>query len=80
MCRLFGYCSRGSASAASLLTEQGLQDFTALSAFHSDGWGMAWYTADGPQMRKSTRRAADEPDYDQLAHRARGEIGLGLLR
>jgi hypothetical protein len=80
MCRLFGYCSRGSASAASLLTEQGLRDFTALSAFHSDGWGMAWYTADGPKMRKSTRRAADEPDYDQLAHRRLGDIGLVHLR
>ena len=43
MCRLLGYCSRGRASAASLLTEQGLRDFTALSAFHGDGWGMAWY-------------------------------------
>jgi len=80
MCRLFGYCSRGSASAASLLTEQGLQDFTALSAFHSDGWGMAWYTADGPEIRKSTRRAADEPDYDELARRALGDIGLVHLR
>jgi len=80
MCRLFGYCSRGSASAASLLTEQGLRDFTALSAFHSDGWGMAWYTADGPEICKSTRRAADAPDYDQLAHRALGDIGLVHLR
>lgn len=80
MCRLFGYCSRGSASAAGLLTEQGLRDFTALSAFHSDGWGMAWYAADGPEIRKSTRRAAEEPDYDQLTHRALGDIGLVHLR
>jgi len=55
MCRLLGYCSRGSASAASLLTEQGLRDFTALSAFHSDGWGMAWYNSDGPAISKTTR-------------------------
>ena len=80
MCRLFGYCSRGNASAASLLSEQGLRDFTALSAFHGDGWGMAWYTADGPEIRKSTRRAAEEPDYNQLTHRALGDIGLVHLR
>ena len=80
MCRLLGYCSRGSASAASLLTEPGLRAFTALSAFHSDGWGMAWYTADGPELRTSTRRAADAADYDRLAHRALGDIGLVHLR
>jgi predicted glutamine amidotransferase len=80
MCRLLGYCSRGRASAASLLTEQGLREFTALSAFHSDGWGMAWYRAGGPEVRKSMRRAADEPDYDQLAHRALGDIGMVHLR
>lgn len=80
MCRLLGYCSRGSASAASLLTEQGLRAFTALSAFHSDGWGMAWYHAGGPEVHTSTRRAADEPDYDRLAHRALGDIGLVHLR
>jgi hypothetical protein len=80
MCRLLGYCSRGSASAANLLTEQGLRDLTALSAFHSDGWGMAWYNHDGPEISKSTRRAVDEPDYDRLAHRALGDIGLVHLR
>ena len=53
MCRLLGYCSRGSASVAGLLTQEGLGEFTALSAFHADGWGMAWYDADGPQVRKS---------------------------
>src|SRR5262249_28280443 len=80
MCRLLGYCTRGRASAASLLTEQGLREFTALSAFHSDGWAMAWYRAGGPGVRTSMRRAADEPDYDQLAHRALGDIGMVHLR
>jgi predicted glutamine amidotransferase len=80
MCRLLGYCSLGSAPVASLLTEEGLRGFTALSAFHSDGWGMAWYNTDGPHVRKSTRRAADEPDYARLTHRAIGDIGLVHLR
>ena len=57
MCRLLGYCSRGSASVAGLLTGDGLRAFTALSAFHSDGWGMAWYDDDGPHIRKSAHRA-----------------------
>jgi predicted glutamine amidotransferase len=80
MCRLLGYCSRGSASVAGLLTQEGLGEFTALSAFHADGWGMAWYDADGPQVRKSARRAAEEPEYARLARRALGDLGLVHLR
>jgi predicted glutamine amidotransferase len=80
MCRLLGYCSRGSTSVAGLLTEEGLGDFTALSAFHADGWGMAWYNTDEPQVRKSARRAAEEPEYARLAHRALGDLGLVHLR
>jgi len=80
MCRLLGYCSRGSTSVASLLTEEGLHDFTALSAFHADGWGMAWYNTGEPQVRKSTRRAVEEPEYGLLAHRALGDLGLVHLR
>jgi predicted glutamine amidotransferase len=80
MCRLLGYCSLGSAPVANLLTEEGLRGFTALSAFHGDGWGMAWYNTDGPHVQKSTRRAEDEPDYGRLTHRALGDIGLVHLR
>jgi predicted glutamine amidotransferase len=80
MCRLLGYCSLRSAPVASLLTEEGLLGFTALSAFHSDGWGMAWYNTDGPHVRKSARRAEDEPDYGRLTHRPLGDIGLVHLR
>jgi predicted glutamine amidotransferase len=80
MCRLLGYCSLRSAPVASLLTEEGLLGFTALSAFHSDGWGMAWYNTDGPHVEKSARRAEDEPDYGRLTHRPLGDIGLVHLR
>jgi predicted glutamine amidotransferase len=41
---------------------------------------MAWYNTDGPHVRKSTRRAADERDYARLTHRALGDIGLVHLR
>jgi predicted glutamine amidotransferase len=80
MCRLLGYCSLGSTPVANLLTEEGLRGFTALSAFHGDGWGMAWYNTDEPHVQKSTRRAEDEPDYRRLTHRALGDIGLVHLR
>jgi predicted glutamine amidotransferase len=63
VCRLLGYCFRGPATVASLLTDEGLTAFTALSAFHGDGWGIAWYDAGGPHVRKSVRRAVDEPAY-----------------
>ncbi len=80
MCRLLGYCSRGSTSVAGLLTDEGLGAFTALSAYHSDGWGMAWYDGDGPHIRKSAHRAEAEPDYAQMAGRALSGLGLVHLR
>jgi predicted glutamine amidotransferase len=80
MCRLLCYCSRRSTSVAGLLTEEGLREFTALSAFHADGWGMAWYNSAGPRVRKSTLRAAEEPDYGRLAARPLGDLGLVHLR
>jgi predicted glutamine amidotransferase len=80
MCRLLGYCARDHASLADLMGEASLSDFSALSAFHRDGWGMAWY--DGPQLlvEKSPLRAIDEPAYDKLAHQALGDVGLLHLR
>jgi predicted glutamine amidotransferase len=80
MCRLLGYCTRANASLAQITGERGLRDFTGLSAFHGDGWGMA--ACDGQQMHveKSSLRAADEPAYDELAHRALGDAGLVHLR
>ncbi len=80
MCRLLGYCARGNVSLAETMGEPGLREFTQLSAFHGDGWGMAWY--DGPQVHveKSPQRAVDEPAYAELAHRALGGLGLVHLR
>jgi predicted glutamine amidotransferase len=80
MCRLLGYCSQDSASVASLLTEDGLRSFTALSEFHGDGWGMAWYDSGGPHVHKSARRAAAEPGYRDLTHQPLGDAGLVHLR
>jgi predicted glutamine amidotransferase len=80
MCRLLGYCASRSVSVAGALGDGGLRDFTALSAMHGDGWGMGWYDAAGPHVRKSTLRAADEPGYQHLAARSLGDMGLVHLR
>jgi predicted glutamine amidotransferase len=80
MCRLLGYCTRTPASLAEIMGEGGLHEFTQLSTFHGDGWGMAWYEDREPEVRKSPLRAVDEPAYDELAHRRLGDLGLVHLR
>ncbi len=80
MCRLLGYCARQDVSVAGVLGEDGLREFTALSALHRDGWGMAWYDSGGPHSRKSPLRAVDEPGYQRLALTSLGDMGLVHLR
>ena len=74
MCRLLGYCARDNASLAEIMGEPGLQAFTALSSFHGDGWGMAWYDHRQLHVKKSPQRAADEPAFTEHAHRRLGEL------
>jgi predicted glutamine amidotransferase len=76
MCRLLGYCAAGEVPVASLIGDEGFHQFTALSAMHSDGWGMAWYEAGQPQIRKSPLRADEAPEYDKLAQQPLGDLGL----
>jgi predicted glutamine amidotransferase len=80
MCRLLGYCARANVSLAQIMGEGGLRDFTGLSAFHRDGWGMAAYDGQQLHIEKSPLRAVDEPAYDELVHRALGDAGLVHLR
>jgi predicted glutamine amidotransferase len=80
MCRLLAYCSLDRVSVADLIGEDGFRDFTALSEFHSDGWGVAWYNNGQVRTRKSPRRAVDDPLYDQLARSPLSEAGLVHLR
>ncbi len=77
---MLGYCARDRASLAEVMGDRGLRDFTNLSAFHGDGWGMAWYDGQQGHVEKSPRRAADEPAYRELAHRRLGDLGLVHLR
>jgi predicted glutamine amidotransferase len=80
MCRLLGYCARNPASLAGIIGEEGLRDFTALSAFHGDGWGMAWVDAGRIGVRKSSLRASADPSYDALARRRLARSGIVHLR
>jgi predicted glutamine amidotransferase len=80
MCRLLGYSTVTKASLAEIMGEDGLTEFTRLSDFHGDGWGMAWN--DGQQLcvEKSPQRAVGEPAYAELAHSRLGDQGLVHLR
>jgi predicted glutamine amidotransferase len=80
MCRLLGYCARVNVPLARIMGEPGLRDFTALSAFHADGWGMAVYDRQQLHVEKSPLGAVVDPAYDELAHRALGDAGLVHLR
>jgi predicted glutamine amidotransferase len=84
MCRLLGYCAADRVSLAELLGKEGLAEFTALSAIHRDGWGMAWYDstrADAlPVIEKSVRAAATEPRFTDLAGEPLGGLGMVHLR
>lgn len=83
MCRLLGYCARRPTSLAGLIGTRGLREFTALSSFHSDGWGMAWAGGrpGGPiSVHKSPRQASEDPGYGELAQRPLGRLGMVHLR
>jgi predicted glutamine amidotransferase len=83
MCRLLGYCTRTDASLAELMGEQGLNEFTKMSEFHGDGWGVAWYDRQQPDdvhVQKSPVRAADSDAYNELTHRRLGDLGMVHLR
>lgn len=80
MCRLLGYCARADVSLAEIIGEHGLREFTRLSKFNADGWGVAWYEADQVHVEKSLLRASDSAHYDELAHRRLGNLGLAHLR
>ena len=83
MCRLLGYCTRADASLAELMGEQSLHEFTQMSKFHGDGWGVAWYDRHQPDqvhIQKSPLRASDSASYAELVHRELGDQGLVHLR
>jgi predicted glutamine amidotransferase len=82
LCRLLGYVSDRPASPLEGLGATEFQTFTALSAVHGDGWGMAWREPQEGRTGAATSplSAADDPAYFELAGRALGYAGLVHLR
>lgn len=81
MCRLLGYVREEATSVADLLGEEGLERFTALTAVHGDGWGMAWRDGEGGTSAVSSpESAARDPEYADLVRRPLGASGFLHLR
>lgn len=81
MCRLLGYVRDEPTSVEELLGEEGLERFTALTAVHGDGWGMAWRDADGStRVVSSPESAAQDREYAELVRRPLGSSGFLHLR
>ena len=58
MCRLLGWVSDEPRALADLLRPEELAEFTELSRLHADGWGIAWYDADGELQTMRSEDAA----------------------
>jgi predicted glutamine amidotransferase len=69
-------------SVVDVLGEQEFESFTALTAVHGDGWGMAWQDLTDRTIRCTTSAASatDDPDYRRLARRPLGRAGMLHLR
>lgn len=81
MCRLLGYVAAEPRSLHDLLGAVGYDEFTALSAMHKDGWGMAWRQADGTLAVDKSPQPANRSDrYRDLAHRRLSDAGIVHLR
>ena len=81
MCRLLGYVADRPVSVVEVLGEEGFADFTALTAVHGDGWGMAWQAEDHTLQHVSVADSASvDPSYDSLARTPLGRAGFVHLR
>ena len=80
MCRLLGWASRMPTTLAGLLGDDELAEFTALSALHADGWGVARSTGRGVAVRREPTAARTSGRFARQATRRRGDLGLAHLR
>lgn len=81
MCRLLGYATAHPTSLIDVLGRPDFEAFTALTAVHDDGWGMAWHDDAGVLRRTgSTSSAEGDLTYDALAARRLGRAGIVHLR
>jgi predicted glutamine amidotransferase len=82
VCRLLGYVARRPTSVVDVLGQADFEAFTALTAVHGDGWGMAWQDPDDHAIRiaSSPDSAIRDPAYAQLAGQRLGRAGIVHLR
>lgn len=82
MCRLLGYVARRPISMVDVLGREEFEAFTALTAVHGDGWGMAWQDPDDGTVRceTSATSAIEDPAYQRLAGQRLGRAGIVHLR
>lgn len=81
MCRLLGYVTGAPTSLVDVLGRAEFEAFTALTAFHDDGWGMAWHDESGRLRRAGSAHSAErDPAYDELAGERLGRAGIVHLR
>ena len=81
MCRLLGYVSDRPTSVVDVLGEDGFDRFTALTAVHGDGWGMAWRAEDATIQTVSVADSASaDASYDSLCRTPLGRAGIVHLR
>jgi len=82
VCRLLGYVARRPTSVVEVLGQADFDAFTALTAVHGDGWGMAWQDPDDHTLHtvSSAQSAIRDPAYEQLAHQRLGRAGILHLR
>ncbi len=82
MCRLLGFVARRPTSVFEVLGQEHFDAFTALTAVHGDGWGMAWLDPDSHTIRSvtSAESAIDDAAYARLARQRLGRAGILHLR
>ena len=82
MCRLLGYVARRPTSVLEVLGQVDFEAFTALTAVHGDGWGMAWQDPVDHTIRtvSSADSALRDPAYAQHARQRLGRAGIVHLR
>jgi predicted glutamine amidotransferase len=82
VCRLLGYVASRPITILDVLGPEGLEEFTALTAVHGDGWGMAWQQPSGGAVRAATSPASAvlDPAYEAVTRHVRGRAGLLHLR
>jgi len=79
MCRLFGQLSDAHRTASVPLcsAENALR---LQSHLHPHGWGIAWYGARGPQVRRGVMAAHADADFVRAGRSARSRIVLAHVR